>query len=74
MRTLRIMLIFAALALSLAFAVDLLYSALKPSSSVLDAGASASDPIRVLIPIACGMLVAPFTLRINRWIERRMQR
>jgi hypothetical protein len=72
MRTLRITLIFAVLALGLAFVVSLLYGALKPTSSILDVGVTANDPIPLLIPIACGLLVAPFTLRINRWIERRM--
>jgi hypothetical protein len=75
-RTLRITLIFAVLALGLSFVLTLLYAALKPTSSVLDVGVgvTANDPIPTLIPIACGLLVAPFTLRINRWIERRMQK
>ena len=73
MRTLRITVIFSVLALGLSFLVGTLYDALKPTSSILEVGVSTNDPIRILIPIACGLLVAPFTLRINRWIERRMK-
>ena len=73
MRTLRITLIFVVLALGLSFVVNVFYDALKPTSSILEVGVTTSDPIRMLIPIACGLLVAPFTLRINRWIERRMK-
>lgn len=75
MRTLRITLIFAVLALGLAFIVTALYTALKPVSIITaDAGLPDSDPIPTLIPIACGLLVAPLTLRANRWLERRMQK
>ena len=73
MRTLRITLIFAVLALGLSFVVSILYSALKPTSSILDVGVATNDPIPTLIPIACGLLVAPITLRLNRWVERRMR-
>ena len=72
MRTLRITIIFAALALGLSFLVTLLYSAMKPTSSMLEAGITQSDPVLGLIPIACGLLVAPITLRLNRWVERRL--
>lgn len=71
MRTLRITLIFAALALGLSFVVNTLYSAFKPIG--LAQGIPPSDPVLTLIPIACGLVAAPFTLRLNRWVERRMQ-
>ncbi len=71
MRTLRITAIFAALALELSLAATLLYSALKPASSVLEMGSTPSDPILTLIPIACGLIVAPITLRLNRCVAWR---
>jgi hypothetical protein len=71
MRTLRITLIFAVLALGLSFVVNTLYTAFKPIG--LAQGIPPTDPIVTLIPIACGLVAAPFTLRINRWIEQRMR-
>jgi hypothetical protein len=56
MRTLRITLIFAVLALGSAFIVTALYTALKPVSIInADAGLPSNDPIPTLIPIACGL-------------------
>lgn|GEM_PF-6850505 len=73
MRTLRITLIFAVLVLVLWLVVGSLYDAVKPITGYMNPEDAPRDPVLTLIPIACGMLVAPFTLRLNRWIERRMR-
>jgi hypothetical protein len=72
MKTLRITVIFLVLALGLTMIVSALYGAFKPGGPIQDPTMRPTDYVQTLIPIACGLIVAPITLRLNRWVERRM--